>query len=61
MQGGDNIKILINIFFITLFINLFISIYTVYILIEIKIFHNEQGSKLKLKKILSEQQRRENK
>ncbi len=40
---------LINVFFITFIINLFVSIYTIYNLFEIKIFHNEQGSKLKMK------------
>ncbi len=52
MQGGDNIKLLINLFFISLIINFFISIYTIYLFIEIKIFHQEQGSKLKIKKNL---------
>ena len=37
-QGGDNIKILIDIFFITLIINFFISIYIIYTFFEIKIF-----------------------
>ena len=55
LQGGDNIKTLINIFFISLIINFFISIYTIYLIIEIKVFHNEQGSKLKIKKMLSKQ------
>ena len=41
---------LINIFFITLIINFFTTIYTIYLFFEIKIFHNEQGSKLELKK-----------
>ena len=50
MEGGDNIKTLINIFFITLIINFFVSIYTIYIFFEVKIFKHEQGSKLKIKK-----------
>lgn len=40
---------LIDVFFITFIINLFVSIYTIYNLFEVKIFHNEQGSKLKMK------------
>ena len=44
------IGILINFFFITLIINFFITIYTIYIFFEIKLFHNEQGAKLKIKK-----------
>ena len=45
---------LINIFFITFIINFFITIYTVYSFLEMKIFHNEQGSKLKIKNALEE-------
>ena len=41
---------LINFFFITFSINFFVSIYTIYNFFEIKIFHNEQGSKLQIKK-----------
>lgn len=40
---------LVNIFFITFIINFFVSIYTIYNLFEVKIFYNEQGSKLKMK------------
>ena len=40
---------LINIFFITFIINFLITIYTIYTFFEIKIFHNEQGLKLKIK------------
>lgn len=40
---------LVNVFFITFIINFFVSIYTIYNLFEVKIFHNEQGSKLKMK------------
>ena len=50
MEGGDNINKLINIFFISLIINFFVSIYTIYLFFEIKVFRNEQGSKLNLKK-----------
>lgn len=57
-----NISKLINIFFISLSINFFVSIYTIYNFFEIKIFHNEQGSKLKIKKqILKEYQEEETK
>ena len=44
------IRVLINFFFITLIINFFITIYTIYIFFEVKLFHNEQGAKLKIKK-----------
>ena len=44
------ITILINFFFITLIINFFITIYTIYIFFDVKLFHNEQGAKLKIKK-----------
>ena len=43
---------LINIFFITFSINFLITIYTIYTFFEMKIFHNEQGSKLKMKNVL---------
>ena len=42
---------LVNIFFITFIINFLITIYTIYIFFELKIFQNEQGSKLKIKNI----------
>jgi len=48
VKGG--IKILIHIFFISFIINLFISFYAIYSFIEILIFHNLQGFKLKIKK-----------
>ncbi len=55
-----NISKLINIFFISLIINFFITIYTIYNFFEIKVFHNEQGSKLKIKKqILKDYQEEE--
>ena len=47
VKGG--IKILIHIFFISFIINLFISFYAIYSAIEILIFHNLQGYKLKIK------------
>lgn len=40
---------LINLFFITFIINLFITLYSFYTFFEIKIMHNLQGSKLKIK------------
>ena len=43
---------LINIFFITFSINFLITIYTIYTFFEMKIFHSEQGSKLKMKNVL---------
>lgn len=42
---------IIDLFFIILTINLFINFYLLYTFIDIKILHNEQGSKLKLKKL----------
>lgn len=50
MEGGDIISKLINLFFITLSLNLFITLYSIYTYLEIKLFHNLQGSKLQLKK-----------
>ena len=44
------IETLIKFFFITLIIYFFTTIYTIYIFFEVKLFHNEQGSKLKIKK-----------
>lgn len=49
----NDIQSKINFFFITLIINFFITIYTIYTFFEIKVFHNEQGSKLKIKKEFS--------
>lgn len=49
LQGGENILKLIDIFFIIYFINILITLYSIYTFFEIKIFHNQQGSKLKLK------------
>ena len=48
VKGG--FAILIHIFFISFIINLFISFYAIYSFLEILIFHNLQGFKLKIKK-----------
>ena len=40
---------ILDLFFIMLIISLLINFYFIYSYIEIKILHNEQGSKLKLK------------
>lgn len=42
----------LDLFFIIFFINLFINFYLLYTFIDIKILHNEQGSKLKIKNYL---------
>ena len=42
--------ILTNLFFIIFAISLLINFYTVYTYINMKILHNQQGSKLNLKK-----------
>ena len=52
MKVVKKINKLINIFFITFSINLLITIYTIYTFFEMKVFHNEQGSKLKMKNVL---------
>lgn len=44
------IIILIHLFFISFIINLFIVFYSIYSLVDMLIFHNSQGSILKLKK-----------
>lgn len=49
LQGGENVIKLINLFFIIYFINILITLYSIYTFFEIKILHNQQGSKLKLK------------
>ena len=41
----------LNIFFILLLVSLFVNFYIIYTFIDIKILHNEQGSKLRLKKL----------
>lgn len=48
-KGGDDIKNLLNIFFIIYIISFFISLYSIYTYFDIKLFHNLQGSKLKIK------------
>lgn len=40
-----------NLFFITLVTSLLINFYTVYTYVNLKLLHNQQGSKLKLKNI----------
>ena len=47
---------LINIFFITFIINFLITIYTIYSFFEFKVFHNEQGLKLRIKNNLEKNQ-----
>lgn len=42
----------LNLFFIILIFSLITNLYLLYTFIDIKILHNEQGSKLKLKKLL---------
>lgn len=49
-KGGDNIYNLITLFFIIYIINFFIILYSIYTYFDIKLFHNLQGSKLKIKK-----------
>lgn len=52
-QGGDiffmTLNSLINIFFIFYIISVFITLYSIYTFFDIKLFHNLQGSKLKIK------------
>ncbi len=38
-------------FFISFIINIFVVFYTVYLFFEMKVFHQEQGSKLSLKEL----------
>ena len=49
MERGVTI-ILIHTFFISFIINLFIVLYAIYSLVDIVIFHNLQGFRLKIKK-----------
>ena len=44
------LQLLIHAFFISFIINIFIVIYSVYSEIDLILLHNQQGSKLKLKK-----------
>lgn len=53
----SNINNLINLFFISFIINIFFLIYTIYNFFETKIFFQEQGSKLKIKKKLLEKRK----
>lgn len=53
-QGGDSIFKLVNLFFITYIINILITLYSFYTFFDIKLFHNLQGSKLNLKKQISQ-------
>lgn len=48
--GGDFIKFLIILFFVFLFIQTIICLYFFYTFVEVKFFHHQQGSKLKIKK-----------
>ena len=48
-QGGGNIIKIINIFFFIYIISGFFTLYSIYTFFEIYLFHNLQGSKLKLK------------
>ena len=50
VKGGDVIDILLTLFFISFIFNLFICFYSIYSFINIKCFHNLQGSKLNIKK-----------
>lgn len=59
-QGGD-IKImtfstLINLFFFIYIISFFITIYYLYTFFEYRLFHNLQGSKLKIKQKIEKQE-----
>ena len=44
--------VLTNLFFILLATSLLINFYTIYTYVNMKILHNQQGSKLSLKKFL---------
>ena len=49
-QGGGNIIKIINIFFFIYIISGFFTLYSIYTFFNLYLFHNLQGSKLKLKK-----------
>lgn len=51
-NGRRCLFILVHAFFISFIINLFVVFYSVYSFVDIIIFHNLQGLKLKLKKDL---------
>lgn len=53
-QGGGNINKITNLFFIIYIINILVTLYSIYTFFEIHLFHNLQGSKLNLKKQLSD-------
>ena len=46
----NNIKNLINFFFITFIINFFVTFYSIYNFLDFEIFQNKQGLKLNIKK-----------
>ena len=49
-NGSEVYIILIHLFFISFIINLFIVFYSIYSLIEVVLFHHNQGSILKMKR-----------
>jgi len=52
VKNGNEVfefNLFIHIFFISFIINLFIFIYSIYLFFDLRIFHNLQGSKLKIK------------
>lgn len=49
-NGNGGVFILIHFFFFSFIINLFIVFYSIYSLIDIFVFHNIQGFRLKIKK-----------
>ena len=50
VNGGDVIELRVNLFFIFLIIYFSICFYSIYLFINVFIFHNIQGSKLNIKK-----------
>lgn len=53
VKNGKEVKvILIHCFFISFIINFFIVLYSIYSFLDIVIFHNIQGFRLKIKKNL---------
>ena len=55
-ERGDIINFLSNLFFITLLLYIFIIVFTLYYLFEKFFMQNQQGSKLKLKQKLYEEE-----
>lgn len=49
-NGSEVFAILIHFFFLSFIINLFIVFYSIYSLIDILVFHNIHGFRLKIKK-----------